>query len=78
MITVGTNEARKRLSELLAKAGAGHEVLITKRGRVVARLIGVSATTAREIDDAVERLRVLRSGTRLELDPKVLRDHGRR
>ena len=39
MGTVGIFEAKNRLSELVERAGGGEEIEITRRGRVVARLM---------------------------------------
>ena len=38
MVTVNLAQAKARLSELLDQVGAGEEVLISRRGRAVARL----------------------------------------
>ena len=38
-ITVGVFDAKTRLSELLDKVSAGDEVIITKRGHAIARLV---------------------------------------
>lgn len=38
-ITVGVFDAKTRLSELLDKVNAGDEVIITKRGHAIARLV---------------------------------------
>lgn len=38
-ITVGAFEAKTKLSELLDKVEAGEEVVITRRGKVVARIV---------------------------------------
>lgn len=40
---VNIRESKARLSELVTKAAAGEEVLITVRGRPKARLVAVSA-----------------------------------
>ena len=39
MRTAGIREARQNLSALLAQVAQGHEVVITDRGRPVARLV---------------------------------------
>ncbi|HEV7474289.1 MAG TPA: type II toxin-antitoxin system prevent-host-death family antitoxin [Pyrinomonadaceae bacterium] len=39
--TVSVDEAKKELQELLAQALAGNEVIITERGKPVARLVPV-------------------------------------
>ena len=42
-MTVGVFEAKTKLSELLDKVAAGEEVIITKRGKPVAKLVPVSS-----------------------------------
>ena len=39
MTTVGIFEAKNRLSELIERAGRGEEIVITRRGEQVARLM---------------------------------------
>jgi len=41
--TVSVAEAKARLSELVAATEAGDDVVITKRGRPVARLVAIQA-----------------------------------
>jgi prevent-host-death family protein len=41
--TVGAFEAKTHFSELLDRAERGEEILITKRGKAVARLMPISA-----------------------------------
>lgn len=45
----GVYEAKTRLSELLERAGEGHEVIITRRGRDVARLVPIVEHHSREV-----------------------------
>jgi len=45
--TVGVHEAKTHLSRLLADVAAGHEVVITRRGEEVARLVPPRRRTAR-------------------------------
>jgi prevent-host-death family protein len=78
MITVGAFEAKTHLSSLLDKVAAGEEVLITKHGRAVARLIGAGDAARDDVEAIIARLKALRRGTRLGLDWKELRDEGRR
>ncbi|HYB10811.1 MAG TPA: type II toxin-antitoxin system prevent-host-death family antitoxin [Alphaproteobacteria bacterium] len=79
MITVGAFEAKTHLSALLERVAAGEEVIITKHGKPVARLVGAwQADRARAVQ-AVEGLKALRKGTTLGgLSWKELRDKGRR
>jgi prevent-host-death family protein len=50
---VGIRELKAHLSELLGRAGAGESIVITDRGRPVARLVPFSADSAvdRGIDE---------------------------
>lgn len=79
MITVGVFEAKTHLSNLLDRVAAGEEVVITKHGRPVARLIGAQHIDRDRVNEAIESLRTLRKQTTLgELSWKALRDEGRR
>lgn len=79
MITVGAFEAKTQLSSLLDRVAAGEEVIITKHGKAVARLIGVQAVDRERAREAVEKLKSLRKSTALGgLSWKALRDEGRR
>lgn len=79
MITVGAFEAKTNLSALLDRATAGEEVVITKHGKPVARLVAAQQVDRARADEAVERLKALRKGTTLGgISWKELRDIGRR
>ncbi len=41
MNTVSVADAKSHLSELLAQVEAGDEVMITRRGKLIARMVGV-------------------------------------
>jgi prevent-host-death family protein len=67
MDRVGIYEAKARLSELIAEVAKGGEVVITKRGKAVARLVppevprrGAPARAARRIRALCERLNIRR------------------
>ena len=66
MTTVGIFEAKNRLSELVERAGRGEEIVITRRGAQVARLVPPqapdSAGLARSL---VARIRNSRRGQEL-------------
>ena len=55
MITAGIREAKARLSSLLAAVRSGEEVLITDRGRPVARIVREPAR-ARPVEERFEEL----------------------
>ena len=79
MITIGAFEAKTHLSSLLDRVAAGEEIVITKHGKPVARLIGAQGTDQVRARDAVEMLKTLRKSTTLGgLSWKKLRDEGRR
>jgi prevent-host-death family protein len=80
METVGLFEAKTHLSELIARAERGEEVIITRHNKPVAKLVPVAAPRAdrgnrRQLVEAL--LRGAR-GRSLALDWKSLRDEGRR
>jgi prevent-host-death family protein len=78
MITVGAFEAKTHLSTLLDRVAAGEEVVITKHGRPVARLVGALHVERARVDEAFKKLKALRKGTTLGgLSWKELRDEGR-
>lgn len=85
MITVGAFEAKTKLSELLDRVERGEEVLITRHGKNVARLVGLDETDEAQRRDAAmarfdavrERLR--RKGVSFSFEDAVTaRDEGRR
>jgi prevent-host-death family protein len=79
MITVGAFEAKTHLSSLLERVAGGEEVVITKHGKPVARLVSAAHIDRERVNDAYERLKLLRKGTTLGgLSWQELRDAGRR
>jgi prevent-host-death family protein len=54
MAEVGVVEAKNRLAEMIDKAARGEEVIITRRGKPVARLVAADST-ARKSTRASER-----------------------
>lgn len=78
MTTVGAFAAKTHLSSLLNKVTQGEEVLITRRGVPVARLVPVDAADRGDVADAIDELRSIREGVCLgELNWRELRDAGR-
>ncbi len=79
MITVGAFEAKTHLSTLLDRVAAGEEVVITKHGKPVARLVSAEKIDRQRAQDAFDKLKLLRKKTTLGgLSWKALRDQGRR
>jgi prevent-host-death family protein len=55
METIGLFEAKTHLSELVARAERGEEVVITRHNKAVAKLVPVSRNTARSNQQRRER-----------------------
>jgi prevent-host-death family protein len=78
MLTVGAFEAKTHLSALLDRVAAGEEVVITKHGKPVARLVAAHRVDQTRAHEAFAKLKELRKGTTLGgLSWKELRDEGR-
>jgi prevent-host-death family protein len=79
MRTFSAFDGKTRFSELLDLVEAGEEVLITRHGKPVARMVSAAAAEAADKHQAIAELRRLRKrGVTLEsLDWKALRDEGR-
>lgn len=79
MVTVGAFEAKTHFSSLLDKVENGEEVLITRHGKAVARIVPETAVADGRLDDVVAALREMRKRTTLGGIPwKELRDEGRK
>ena len=78
--TIGLFEAKTHLSELVARAEQGDEVIITRHNRPVARIVPfvapVQAPAARRA--ALKALLQSASQRKLGMDWKTLRDEGRK
>ena len=78
-ITVGAFKAKTHLSTLLDRVSEGEEVIISKHGKPVARLVSAARVDQARVNDAFEKLKLLRKQTTLGgLSWQVLRDTGRR
>ena len=73
-------EAKNRLSELVHRVEAGEEIAITRRGKVVARLVAPAHEDAgQRARDAIAGLRASRQGVSLgRLSSRDLVREGRR
>lgn len=79
MRTVGTFDAKTHLSALLEEVERGEEILITKHGKAVARLVPVRVISRDRLADTAARLKAFRRGRRLgDLAVKALIEEGRR
>jgi prevent-host-death family protein len=82
MDEIGSFDAKNKLSELLARAERGQEIVITRRGRPVAKLVPVSSKhDAAAAHGAMRRIRTLAQQMLGPFDWaewKSYRDRGRR
>jgi prevent-host-death family protein len=79
MKEVGTFEAKTHLSALLDDVARGVEVVITRRGVAVARLVRADAQRRGALGDPVERAKAFAKQQTLgRVSWKTLRDEGRR
>jgi prevent-host-death family protein len=78
--TVGAYEAKTHLSKLLAKVEAGEEIIITKHGAPVAKLVPVrKEVSVEQRVAAIERIQQLATGLSLGgLKVRDLINEGRR
>ena len=79
MKEVGTFEAKTHLSSLLEDVARGVEVVITRRGIAVARLVPASAPRREAAGDPIARAKAFAKQQTLgRVSWKALRDEGRR
>jgi len=74
---IGAFDAKTHLAELLRKAEAGEEVVITRRGKPVARLVQFRETDTGARQEIVQELRNFRKQTKAVALAELLEDkHG--
>ena len=79
MDTVGAFDAKTNFSALLERVERGEQIIITRRGKPVARLMPIATARKVKVSDAMAKLRELRKGATLGgLSWKELRDAGRK
>jgi len=77
-IEIGAFEAKNRLSELLRAAEAGRSIVITRRGRPVARLVPIHDDSSQDLKQLQAALQVVRSEIEGTVDVRELVEEGRR
>jgi prevent-host-death family protein len=71
---IGIYDARSRLSELVERVEAGEEVILTRRGQPVARLVRAETQERNKARaDAVKRIRTLRKRMNLRISQAEIR-----
>ena len=79
MSSVGVFEAKAKLSELIDQARAGKDVVITRHGRPVARIVAEKAPGQKDVKAAIAEIRRFRKTLRTgRVDLRALIAEGRR
>lgn len=80
MASIGSNEAKARLAEILRRVEAGESVEITRHGKAIARLVPADGSRHEAMRRAIGDIRRLRKGIALGpgLSPRDLVEAGRR
>ena len=79
MPTIGAFEAKTHFARLLERVARGEQIVITKHGTPVARLVPFGRLDRDNARQAIARLKALRKGQTLgDLSWRDLRDEGRR
>ncbi|MGE3921190.1 MAG: type II toxin-antitoxin system Phd/YefM family antitoxin [Gammaproteobacteria bacterium] len=79
MNTVGAFEAKTHFSSLLKEVENGEQVLITKHGQPIAKLIPVQSTSRKSVKNAITKLKAFNQKHTLgDINWKSLRDQGRK
>jgi prevent-host-death family protein len=80
MESVGAYEAKAHLPQLLDRVARGEEILITRNGRPVARLVPEPADEITDIRSVIAEIREFRKGRKLGDDVTIreLIEEGRR
>ena len=80
MESVGAYEAKTHLAQLLDRVARGEEILITRNGRPVARLVPEPAMQTTDIGSVIAQIREFRKGRKLgdDITIRELIEEGRR
>jgi len=79
MVKIGAYEAKTQFSALLDRVEQGEDVIITRHGKPVARLVKADVASREEVDAAIARIKARREGvTTGGVGWKALRDEGRK
>lgn len=79
MLTVGAFHAKTHFSALLEQVEKGDQIIITKHGHPVAKLVPTEVVDRESVKQAIQQLKEFsRQNTLGGLDWKLLRDEGRR
>jgi prevent-host-death family protein len=75
---IGVYQAKTHLPELLTKVARGEQVVITRHGRAIARLVPAEPVRQRDVSNVIEELKTLAKGRRAEMSIREMIAEGRR
>lgn len=79
MQSIGAFQAKTYFSSLLEQVEKGEEIIITKHGHAVAKLVPITEVNPARVHNAIQRLLQFSQSNKLgSIDWKKLRDEGRR
>jgi prevent-host-death family protein len=79
MHQIGAFDAKTHFSSLLEQVEKGEQIIITKHGRPVARLVPIGVKSQENARDVIERIKTFcRKNTLNGIDWKQLRDEGKK
>ncbi len=79
MQTIGSYQAKTHLPKLLDRVTQGEEIVITRRGKPIAKLVPIGKPSREEIQKAIDEIRRLRKNVSLgEMTIKEMIEEGRK
>lgn len=78
MRAIGAFDAKTHFSSLLEQVEKGEQIIITKHGRAVAKLIPAEIVAKEDIHNAIEELKEFSKKHKLRGNWKAFRDEGRK
>jgi len=75
---IGVYQAKTHLPELLTKVAHGEQIVITRHGRAVARLVPAEPVRMRDVCGVIEELKALAKGRHAEMPIREMIAEGRR
>jgi prevent-host-death family protein len=77
METVTAFEAKTHLSEILRKVQSGDSVIVTLRGKPIAKILPFSEKSSTSAESAVEKLRTIRKTVKGKINIRKMIEEGR-
>lgn len=75
---IGVYQAKTHLPELLTKVAHGEQVVITRHGRAIARLVPAEPVRQRDVCGVIEELKALAKGRHSDMPIREMIAEGRR